>query len=66
MSPAQRAVADRSFEHLYRRHRRDVYGFALRAVRDPDEAEDVTQAAFLNAYRALHRGDHPQKPRAWL
>jgi RNA polymerase sigma-70 factor, ECF subfamily len=66
VSPAQRAVADRSFEHLYRRHRRDVYGFALRAVRDPDEAEDVTQTAFLNAYRALHRGDHPQKPRAWL
>ncbi|MEX0816077.1 MAG: sigma-70 family RNA polymerase sigma factor [Gaiellales bacterium] len=66
MSPAQRAVADRSFERLYRRHRRDVYGFALRAVRDPDEAEDVTQTAFLNAYRALHRGDRPQKPRAWL
>lgn len=66
VSPAQRAVADRSFEHLYRRHRRDVYGFALRAVRDPDEAEDVTQTAFLNAYRALHRGDQPQKPRAWL
>lgn len=66
MSPAQRAVADRSFELLYRRHRRDVYGFALRAVRDPDEAEDVTQTAFLNAYRALHRGDQPQKPRAWL
>jgi RNA polymerase sigma-70 factor, ECF subfamily len=66
VSPAQRAIADRSFEHLYRRHRRDVYGFALRAVRDPDEAEDVTQTAFLNAYRALHRGDHPQKPRAWL
>lgn len=66
VSPAQRAVADRSFERLYRRHRRDVYGFALRAVRDPDEAEDVTQTAFLNAYRALHRGDHPQKPRAWL
>jgi len=66
VSPVQRAVADRSFERLYRRHRRDVYGFALRAVRDPDEAEDVTQTAFLNAYRALHRGDHPQKPRAWL
>ena len=66
VSPAQRAVADRSFERLYRRHRRDVYGFALRTVRDPDEAEDVTQTAFLNAYRALHRGDHPQSPRAWL
>lgn len=66
VSPARHALADRSFERLYRRHRRDVYGFALRAVRDPDEAEDVTQVAFLNAYRALHRGDEPQRPRAWL
>jgi RNA polymerase sigma-70 factor (ECF subfamily) len=67
VSPAARhALADRSFERLYRRHRRDVYGFALRAVRDPDDAEDVTQVAFLNAYRALHRGDEPEKPRAWL
>ena len=57
---------DRSFERLYRRHRRDVYASALKDVRDPDEAEDVTQVAFLNAYRALRRGDRPEKPRAWL
>ena len=38
----------------------------LRDVRDPDEAEDVTQAAFLNAFRAMRRGDTPEKPRAWL
>ena len=58
--------ADRSFERIYRRHRRDVYGSVLREVRDPDEAEDVTQAAFLNAFRAMRRGDRPEKPRAWL
>jgi len=58
--------ADRSFERIYRRHRREVYGSVLRDVRDPDEAEDVTQAAFLNAYRAMRRGDQPEKPRAWL
>jgi RNA polymerase sigma-70 factor, ECF subfamily len=57
---------DRSFERIYRRHRRDVYGSVLRDVRDPDEAEDVTQVAFLNAYRAMRRGDEPEKPRAWL
>jgi RNA polymerase sigma factor (sigma-70 family) len=57
---------DRSFERIYRRHRRAVYGSVLRDVRDPDEAEDVTQAAFLNALRAMRRGDRPEKPRAWL
>jgi RNA polymerase sigma-70 factor (ECF subfamily) len=58
--------ADRSFERIYRRHRREVYGSVLRDVRDPDEAEDVTQATFLNAFRAMRRGDAPKKPRAWL
>jgi RNA polymerase sigma-70 factor (ECF subfamily) len=57
---------DRSFERIYRRHRREVYGSVLREVRDPEEAEDVTQAAFLNAFRAMRRGDQPEKPKAWL
>jgi RNA polymerase sigma factor (sigma-70 family) len=65
-SPGQRLTRDASFERLYRRHRRDVYGAVLRDVRDPDEAEDVTQIAFLNAFRALRRGEEPEKPRAWL
>ena len=66
LSPGQRLTRDASFERLYRRHRRDVYGAVLRDVRDPDEAEDVTQIAFLNAFRALRRGEEPEKPRAWL
>jgi RNA polymerase sigma-70 factor (ECF subfamily) len=57
---------DSPFERLYRQHRRDVYGAVLRDVRDPDEAEDVTQIAFLNAYRAMRKGEQPEKPRAWL
>ena len=65
-SHAQRMARDRSFERLYRRHRRDVYGAVLRDVRDPAEAEDVTQIAFLNAFRAIRRGEQPEKPRAWL
>ena len=68
MSPPleQRLTRDTSFERLYRLHRRDVYGAVLRDVRDPDEAEDVTQIAFLNAFRAIRRGEQPDKPRAWL
>ena len=68
MSPpvAQEAGADVAFERLYEEHRGDVYRFVLRDVRNPADAEDVTQAAFLNAYRALKHGDRPEKPRAWL
>ena len=64
LAPAQ--ASERTFERLYRRHRGDVYRFVLRDVRNPDDAEDVTQAAFLNAFRALQRGSKPEKPRAWL
>jgi RNA polymerase sigma factor (sigma-70 family) len=60
------AEAERSFDLLYRTHRRDVYNFVLHDVRNPDDAEDVTQVAFLNAYRALRSGSPPDKPRAWL
>ena len=59
-------LLEREFERLYRLHRREVYRSVLRSVRDPDEAEDVTQAAFMDAYRALQRGDEPLRPRAWL
>ena len=57
---------EREFERLYRLHRPEVYRSVLRDVRNRDEAEDVTQAAFLDAYRALQRGDEPLRPRAWL
>jgi RNA polymerase sigma factor (sigma-70 family) len=63
---AREEASNLVFERLYRRHRGDVYSFVLRDLRNPDEAEDVTQTAFLNAYRALQRGDEPKRPRAWL
>ncbi|MGH3020011.1 MAG: RNA polymerase sigma factor, partial [Gaiellaceae bacterium] len=65
-APLRRLRLEREFERLYRRHRRDVYRAVLRDVRDAEEAEDVTQIAFLDAYRALQRGDEPIRPRAWL
>ncbi|HEY8406392.1 MAG TPA: sigma-70 family RNA polymerase sigma factor [Gaiellaceae bacterium] len=60
------ASATADFERIYRRHARDVYRFALSVVRNPLEAEDVTQTTFLNAYRALERGDRPDRPCSWL
>jgi RNA polymerase sigma factor (sigma-70 family) len=57
---------DRAFERLYTRHVRDVYRYVLTVVRNPAEAEDVTQTTFLNAYRAIQAGAEPQAPQNWL
>src|SRR5437667_4715104 len=56
----------RSFELLYRRHAQDVYRYALALLRNPADAEDVTQTTFMNAYRAYMRGEEPLKPQNWL
>ena len=47
------------FERLYRLHSRRVYGLCLHMSKDPIEAEDFTQDAFLQALRKIQsfRGD---------
>jgi RNA polymerase sigma factor (sigma-70 family) len=57
---------DQAFETLYRRYVRDVYYYALAMLRNPADAEDVTQTTFMNAYRAYKRGDEIRKPQNWL
>jgi RNA polymerase sigma factor (sigma-70 family) len=57
---------DEAFESLYRRYVKDVYHYALALLRNPADAEDVTQTTFMNAYRAFSRGDHIEKPQNWL
>ena len=47
---------DRAFERLYERYVREVYRYVLAVLRNPSEAEDVTQTTFLNAYRAIQCG----------
>ena len=61
-----RAAVDLTFEELYRELRADVYRAALRELGNAHDAEDVTQAAFADAYRAVLRGTRPESPRAWL
>ena len=50
---AQRPRSDRAFERMYQRHVGDVYRYALAVMRNPADAEDVTQTTFLNAYRSF-------------
>jgi RNA polymerase sigma factor (sigma-70 family) len=57
---------DQAFETLYRSYVKDVYHYALALLRNPADAEDVTQTTFLNAYRAFQRGIEVEKPQNWL
>src|SRR4029450_11886836 len=57
---------DRAFERLYTRHVHDVYRYTLAVLHNEADAEDVTQATFLNAYRAFRKGERPVKTHNWL
>jgi RNA polymerase sigma factor (sigma-70 family) len=54
------------FEQLYREYAGDVYRYALAIMRNPADAEDVTQATFLNAWRAFSAGEEPRAPLNWF
>jgi RNA polymerase sigma-70 factor (ECF subfamily) len=55
-----------AFEELVRSHQADVYRLALHLVRDRPTAEDVTQEAFIHAFRSLGRFRGQSKFSTWL
>ncbi len=60
-------VAARAFvEELFGRHHGEIYAYLVRMLRDPELAADLTQDAFIRAYRAHADLDDPAKARAWL
>ena len=60
MGVFESAVADdRVFEGLYRSYAQNVFRYALAVLGQQADAEDVTQTTFMNAYRALRRGERP-------
>jgi len=63
---AHTSGVDRAFERIYRRHAVDVYRYAFAVLRNPADAEDVTQTTFLNALRAYERGERPKEEQNWL
>ncbi len=67
--PAAKAELDRAFSELYRAHLRDVYSYAYYRVGNHHDAEDLTEQAFLQAYRHFDRArreSHGRPLRPWL
>src|ERR1041384_2717758 len=54
------------FEVLMRRYNERVYPAARAIIRDEDEAEDVMQQAYVNAYAHLRQFDRRAKFSTWL
>jgi len=53
MSAALAADLDSSFEQVVLAYQHRLYAFALRLTGNPQDAEEITQDAFVRAYRAL-------------
>jgi len=50
----------------YDEHGAAIHAMALRSMRDPDAAADVTQEAFLRLFTEARDGRYPDNVRAWL
>jgi RNA polymerase sigma-70 factor, ECF subfamily len=64
-----KAELDSAFEELYRAHLRDVYSYAYYRVGNHHDAEDLTEQAFLQAYRHFDRArreSNGRPLRPWL
>lgn len=53
-------------DELYRTYAAEVFRYAYAVLGNRADAEDVTQTTFVNALRALERGERPRKPSNWL
>ena len=65
ISRAQKGDAS-AFEVLVNMHAQFVYNLALRVVKDPHEAEDLAQEAFLRAWQGLPRFRAQARFSTWL
>ena len=55
-----------AFAELVRRHRDRMWAVALRTLRDPDEAADALQDAFISAFRAAASFRAESQVTTWL
>lgn len=60
---AERAA---SFEHMVVQYQPELYQFAYRWLRDPDQAGDILQETYLKAWRAWSFVEPGGNLRAWL
>jgi RNA polymerase sigma-70 factor (ECF subfamily) len=61
-----RDEAYRFVEELFAKHQNEIYAYLVRMLRDPELAADLTQDAFVKAYRAYDSLQKPENARAWL
>jgi RNA polymerase sigma-70 factor (ECF subfamily) len=64
--PIERSSARAFVEALFARHHTEIYAYLTRMLRDPELAADLTQDAFVKAYRAWDSLEDPAHARAWL
>lgn len=64
--PWDRDAAGRFVEALFARHHGEIYAYLVRMLRDPEMAADLTQDAFIKAYRAYDSLEKGENARAWL
>ena len=55
-----------AFEKLVQRHHRRVFSFVLQMTRHREDAEDLTQQAFVKAFRHIRRADPARPIINWL
>jgi len=56
----------REFEELFVPLLDNLYNIALRMTRNPKDAEDLVQEAYLKAFRFFHRFEKGTNARAWI
>ena len=53
-------------ETLFAKHHNEIYAYLLRMLREPELAADLTQDAFIKAYKSYDTLEKPENARAWL
>ena len=53
-------------EGLFAKHHREIYAYLMRMLRDSELASDLTQDAFVKAYKAYASLEKDENARAWL
>ena len=53
-------------EALFAKHQGEIYAYLFRMMRDPEVAADMTQDAFIKAYKNYETLEKPENARAWL
>jgi RNA polymerase sigma-70 factor (ECF subfamily) len=53
-------------ETIFAKHHGEIYAYLLRMLREPELAADLTQDAFIKAYKNYDTLEKPENARAWL